>query len=86
MNNENNVNATQNPNVTNTNVNPSVPNQTGNPVGTPVATTAAAPSAPATTEVKPATNNLETIVVPSDFPEETPAIMDSNGTTSISKL
>lgn len=81
MNNENNVNATQNPNVTNTNVNPSVPNQTVNSVETPVAvaeTAAATPSAPATTEVKPATNNLETIVVPSDFPEETPAQAATN--------
>ena len=81
MNNENNVNATQNPNVTNTNVNPSVPNQTVNSVETPVAvaeTVAATPSAPATTEVKPATNNLETIVVPSDFPEETPAQAATN--------
>ena len=67
MNNENNVNATQNPNVTNT-----VPEQV--PSTQPTVPATPAPAAPATGEVQPAgTNNLQTIVVPSGFPDETPA-------------
>ena len=87
MNNENNVNATQNPNETN--VNPTV-----QPVGQPVpgaqpvapapqaASTQPAESVPVAApvpgpineEVKPAgDNNLQTIVVPSSFPDEAPA-------------
>ena len=87
MNNENNVNATQNPNETN--VSPTV-----QPVGQPVpgaqpvapapqaASTQPAESVPVAApvpgpineEVKPAgDNNLQTIVVPSSFPDEVPA-------------
>lgn len=87
MNNENNVNATQNPNETN--VNPTV-----QPVGQPVPGTQPAavesqaapaqPVAPAPVEApvpgpineeaKPAgDNSLQTIVVPSSFPDEAPA-------------
>lgn len=67
MNNENNVNATQNPNVTNT-----VPEQV--PSTQPTVPATPTPAAPATGEGQSAgTNNLQTIVVPSGFPDEAPA-------------
>lgn len=67
MNNENNVNATQNPNVTNT-----VPGQV--PSTQPAASATPTPVAPATGEVQPSgSNKLQTIVVPSGFPDEAPA-------------
>lgn len=92
MNNENNVNATQNPNETN--VNPTV-----QPVGQPVpgaqpvapapqaastqpeeSTPAVAPvPGPINDEVKPAgDNSLQTIVVPSSFPDEAPVATASS--------
>ena len=94
MNNENNVNATQNPNETN--VNPTVqpvvqpvpaeqPAQPAAPVQ-PVAPATPAVSAPVAApvpgsineEAKPAGDSgLQTIVVPSGFPEETPAVAAS---------
>ena len=82
MNNENNVNATQNPNVTNT-------SQNTNPIAQPAAQSAVQPAAQSAGQstvqpvVQPVpeaahetteTNNLQTIVVPSDFPEEAPAV------------
>lgn len=67
MNNENNVNTTQNPNVTNTNEVPAV--------GGTVPATAVPSPAPVNGETQTSTNNLQTIVVPSSFPDEgaTPA-------------
>ena len=96
MNNENNVNATQNPNVTNNSIPQPVappvatpqPAATAQPVAstqpvqpvvsgtTPVASPVTPPAVPVPGPiggpVEPA-NNLQTIVVPSSFPEETPA-------------
>ena len=74
MNNENNVNATQNPNVTNT-------NQNTNPITQPAAQPAGQSTVQPVVQPVPEaahetteTNNLQTIVVPSDFPEEAPAV------------
>ncbi len=86
MNNENNVNTTQNPNVTNTNNNSGitpevVPVPTATVANTEVIPTVApapgvVPAVAATPEV-PKTE-VQTIVVPSEFPEEAPATVVSN--------
>lgn len=85
MNNENNINATQNPNVTNTNNVPGQPVQPAAPQA-PAASTPAAVAAPAPGPInKEATpnNNLQTILVPSSFPEETPAAASTANTASM---
>ena len=85
--NENKVNDTQNPNITDTSANLVA----ATPMTPPVSTTegqiteAVPPTVvPASSEeVKPSEGNLQTIVVPSDFPEEAPAVFANTSVPTV---